>query len=1077
MSVESDRDRRLRWAGGPAPDRHPGRAVTAVEPMTTEVAVESPSTLSDPGQASQWRLWSASIIHADSAPYVITAAYELRGPVDLDRVASALRGLPVRHPGLTVRYELADARLEMTPEPDAEVEMEIRDELADADLAGLVEDSLAGWVWDLAVPPHLRATLWRLAPDRVLLVVGAHHIAADAWGFDQMMKDFAGLYTGVVEAVAPEIPADLSASAPAVSVRRSVDHWTREFAEGAPAPLNLPLPHASTGQLGTLLHDEAAFALPDAFDGAASGVTPGTGVSALFGAYLALLSGQDEIFVVYPTPLPGLVDRNAAGAGVPMSSMTSLGVLRVGASPESTVSELFRLAQRRVLAGMRYPYGALEAWAAHREPGSATLPNVIVQWLAGTDEWATPTALAPVEIAKVPTPLWVSEFDLDLWVTGRWGALTCRLGFRPDRVPAEAVARLVDGFTAFFSAAVADPATPLGRLPLTGTAKTGTAVADGASVVAPAPGRQDAATVTAMLGNNVGVATDIMSTIVARPSLDPAIETAAGTMTYADLVARIDVWARVLRARIAPGARVAVDLAPGTAPETLYGIWAAAGVYVPLVAEVPLARIRHMLEASGATAVVTDRPDWYRENFPDLTVIDPSRLDDEPGPLKDWSYPDPAAPAYVVFTSGSTGLPKAVEATHANLLHAVRSWQAVVGVPAGARIAQTSAPVFDPSLLEILLAVEVGGVLVVCPAEVRRDPRALARWLADERIDVVEATPTVWTELVGPLAGTGHRIAVCASGGEVLSDRLATRIAEVGATVWNMYGPSETSIWATVHRCGTGTADEPPSIGRPLPDVEIRVVNPAGQELPDGYVGEIVITGAGLTRGYPNDAEMTALRFAALPGDERIWYRSGDRGWRDGSELHFAGRADRQVKLSGKRIDPAEVEFALAAHPEVRAAVVVVGTVPGREGRALCAYVTHGPELDRSDLLLHLKEQLPRHAVPAVLVCLDELPRTATGKIDATALPDSTDADLLTRATAYEPPATPTEVRVAEAFAQVLGAGTVGALDDFFDLGGTSLSGLRLGRLLESLVGKEVQVATIYDGATVRGIAALLDKS
>ena len=271
----------------------------------------------------------------------------------------------------------------------------------------------------------------------------------------------------------------------------------------------------------------------------------------------------------------------------------------------------------------------------------------------------------------------------------------------------------------------------------------------------------------------------------------------------------------------------------------------------------------------------------------------------------------------------------------------------------------------------------------------------------------------------------------------------------------------------------------PPALGRPLANTAVQVVNRDLSALPTGLTGEILISGGGVTVGYAGDAELTATRFITLPGagGPRRTYRTGDQGWlaADG-ELHFAGRGDRQIKLAGRRIDLAEIEFAMTGHPGVRQAVATVTEQPDRPGTVLCGYVIAQPSgLDRDDLLRHLREQLPRHAVPVALVTLPTLPRTATGKVDVSALPAPSDGDALQRPTRYEPAGTATEAVVAEAFEQVLGAHPVGALDDFFDLGGTSLSALRLSRLLESLIGAEVLVSTIYGGTTVGGIARLID--
>jgi amino acid adenylation domain-containing protein len=1037
------------------------------------------------GSAGPWtaaasRLWLTSVIHQDSAPYVITAAYRLRGPVDQDRLAAAVRALPALHPALAIRYELADGELSSTPAPEAQAFLQVNQDEPDTDLDALVGYSIADWFWDLAEPPHLRATLWEFGPEDSLLVVGVHHIAADATGFDRLMRDLLGLYDGsiaegpaggvvaerpvgesaIAESPVAESAASQSVSAPAAPVparvlERSAEYWAREFAEPVE---QLELPLARSGavppQQGLLLHDEVEFDL-DLAVAAVGGAqaTGGSTVTALFGAYLALLAGQEEICIAYPLPPQAVADSGA----------TTLGIVRLPVVPEAGAVELARLCQRKVLFGMRNPYGALAGWTAARASGTDTLPTVIVQWLPGAGDFVAPP-MAGIEAVKVRTPLWTSEFDLDLWITGRPGSLGCRLGFRPDRIPPEAVAALVDGFVAFCAAAAEEPSRPVRELPMAG-----------GESAAPQPWSAPAD------------APDVFTAIRRMDPARPAIRTPAGTTSYGDLLSLSGRWAQAFAGRgIGAGVAVAVDLQPGTAPEIPYGIWAAGAVYVPFTADLPAERVRYLLDACQAEAVVTDRAPWYREHFPELALFtaEAPAQDQEQDP--DFAPPEPDQSAYVVFTSGSTGSPKAVKATHANLWFAVCAFQDAVGVAAGARIAQVSAPTFDPALLEMLLAVRVGGCQSVAPAPVRRDPRELARWLDAEQVGFFEATPTVWEALLPHLAPLTSPPAVCASGGEVLSDGLAERIAELGGPVWNLYGPSETTVWATAHRWpGSGR----PAIGQPLPGVGIRVADRHLRTLPDGFVGELVISGPGVTRGYPGAPELTADRF--VPGPDGLCYRSGDLGRREANadsdgngdgtgagDLYFVGRVDRQVKLNGRRIDPGEAEAVLSAHPAIRQAVVVVRPVPGRDGDALCAYaVAADPQvpLDRDEVLLHLRERLPRHAVPAVLVELAELPRTATGKIDPAALPEPAAADLLQLIARYVPPSTPTETAVATAFEQILGTSPVGLHDDFFDLGGTSITGLRLSRLLEGLLGTELPVSVIYEGVTVHAIAAQLD--
>ncbi|WP_020123190.1 amino acid adenylation domain-containing protein [Streptomyces canus] len=426
-------------------------------------------------------------------------------------------------------------------------------------------------------------------------------------------------------------------------------------------------------------------------------------------------------------------------------------------------------------------------------------------------------------------------------------------------------------------------------------------------------------------------------------------------------------------------------------------------------------------------------------------------------------------PAYVIYTSGSTGVPKGTVIPGENLTNLLADFQERLSFGPEDRLLAVTTFGFDISNLELLLPLISGGELVLAPQEATHDPAALRQLVDETGATVVQATPTLWQSVLDsePEALRGLKVLV---GGEALTERLAQGLGAAAREVTNVYGPTETTIWSTSALVGPATAGRPP-IGRPLANTRTHVLDRRLRPVPLGGTGELFIAGAGVARGYLGRPALTADRFVADPFGPpgTRMYRTGDlvRRREDG-DLEFLGRADGQVKIRGFRIELGEVEHALAGHPEIAQAAVVVRDL-GAGGPALVAYAVPlpGADPDPAGLRAHLAERLPGHMLPTALTVLDALPLTPNGKLDRRALP----APDLGPAASGRAPRTPQEEILCELFAQVLEVPAVGLDDHFFGLGGHSLLATRLANAIRSRLGVELPVRTLFEAPTVAALA------
>ncbi|MFD7991540.1 amino acid adenylation domain-containing protein [Streptomyces mexicanus] len=567
----------------------------------------------------------------------------------------------------------------------------------------------------------------------------------------------------------------------------------------------------------------------------------------------------------------------------------------------------------------------------------------------------------------------------------------------------------------------------------------------------------------------------------ARTPDAPAVLRADGSaVRYAELAGLAGrIAARLRAAGVRPGDFVGVCLQ--RSPELVaafLGVWLAGGAYVPLDPRHPAARLEAVLEDTAHPLVVTEHavadrlPACARHRIAVETV-------DREGAYEAVEFAaDGDRPAYVLHTSGSTGRPKGVLVPHGGIANRVRWLAHRHRLGAGDRMLLKTTVGFDAAGLELFAPLVSGGAVVLAPEGAERDPAALLRTVAERGVTILQGVPSLYRRLVEePGWERAGSLRLLFSAGEPLHAELCRALAErvPGAEIWNTYGPTEASVDITEHRFDPAQDTGAVPIGRPIGNMRVVVLDTAGRPVPVGVPGELHAGGVGLALGYLGRPGQSAERFVPDPHrpGERL-YRTGDRArWRSDGTLEYLGRLDHQVKVNGVRIEPGEVEAALAAHPWVRAAVAAA--VPdGTGGHRLVAWVqSRGEALRPQELRAFLRRSLPDPLVPSVFVPVTSFPLTPNGKIDRSALPDPADglADV-----AHVPVRTPAERAVAEEWARLTGTpvGEIGAHHDFFQLGGSSLMLTRLAAGLSQAAGRAIAATALLTATTVEQQADLL---
>ncbi|MFY7569216.1 amino acid adenylation domain-containing protein [Streptomyces sp. WI04-05B] len=1049
------------------------RQLGSSRPRPALVRRERPETV--PLSFAQHRMWLINQIAEGGALYNLPLASRLHGQLDRDALRAALGDVVARHESLRTVFPSREGRPYQRILRPEEARPELRVlEVGDAELPDRLA-ALGAESFSLDSELPLRATLLRLGPEDHVLVLVMHHIAGDAWSTRPLVRDLAEAYRARRAGESPgwaELPVQYAdytlwqrellgeETDPQSEATRQLTYWKRQLA-GMPDALPLPADRSRPVELsdrgGSVSFDVA----PELHQRLVA----------------AARDGRTTLFMVLQAALAALLTRLGAGTDIPLGTPSAgrtdpaaddlVGffvntlVLRTDTSGDPTFRELLARVRETDLGAFGHQDLPFERLVGALGVPRSLARHPLFQVMLVLDNFSRDTAAldglsaGPSLGAPLPEGAGRAKFDLSVRLAERPGAggLAGALTYAADLYDRPTVEAMAARFTRLLAEVTAHPDRAIGDLDIETLENdlTGTHLVH-----------------------------ELVERQTARTPGAPAVATADGTVSYAELNARANRLARLL-VRHGAGTESTVALMVPRSADMVVAVLAvlkSGAAYLPLDSEYPADRIAYMLgdaapalaltttevadrlpEAPGTARIVLDATDTRAAlaGLAEADLTDAERT----------SAVTEATPACVIYTSGSTGRPKGVVVTHQGIPNLVRARIEPYAMGEGSRVLQFASLSFDAALSEICTPLSCGACLVLGPADMLDQVAVLPELIREHDVTHATLPPAVLARLTEDSLPSVRTLVIA---GEAPPAGLVAKWA-TGRRMFNCYGPTETTVSCTM--AGPLAPEHGiPAIGAALPNFRLHVLDDRLRPVEDGTPGELYVEGPGVARGYLGRAALTAQRFVAAPSGGRM-YRTGDvvRQLPD-RQLEFVGRADDQVKIRGLRIELGEVRSALTACPGVgEAAVVVREDEPGR--RRLVGYLTAAPGvgLDTAAVRARLAELLPEYMVPSALVTLDRIPLTVNGKLDKAALPEPPAAPPAAPAAVV---ATPREELLCRLFAEVLGLGRIGVHDNFFSLGGDSITALQVASRARE-AGLAVSPRDMFRHQTVAELAAAVE--
>ncbi len=983
----------------------------------------------------QTEIWlSAQVGDEASCAFNESVTVRLNGPLDEGAFVDAWDRIVARHDALRAAFgATGEAMTFAAPGPVGlrRWDLSARPAAArDVLLDGIV-DSEARTPFDLAQGPLVRGHLIRLSSTEHAFVFTGHHIVCDGWSINVILSEMAAIYDDLARqrepslapALAFETYARRQAQRDPAQLAAVESYWLAEFAT-PPAPLQLPTDRARPSRKSYRGATRTAHVAKDAYQavkkaGARNGCTLFVTLLAAFNALAGRLADQDDVTVGIPAAGQSLLDGE-----ILVGHCVDFLPVRAQRTAQTTFAAFLGEMKRRVLDAydhQQYTLGTLvRKLALERDRGRVPLAEIQFNLERLPEDLQFAGVTARVE----PNPKAFVNFDLFLNVVESEAGLRLDCDYNADLFDAATIDRWLSYYEAFLAHVARDADRPIAAIDL---------------VSAEERGIIERINDTAAEYPRAQTVDGLVAAAAAAAPGKIALHAADGVLTYDALQRRVARLANVILARAgAPGRRVAVCVDRSTdLVAVLLGTLAAGCAYVPLDSAHPAARLRGIIEDAGAAAIVTDGsldPAAIPAGVATIDLRADANAIDSASPVAPALARNADDPAYVIYTSGSTGRPKGVEVAHRSVVNLLNSMTKRPGLSADDVLLAVTTVSFDIAALELFLPLVTGATVSVAARDEAADPRELAARLG-AGITVMQATPALWQLLVS--AGFASRPGLTMlSGGEPLTRELADRLLAGGGTLWNMYGPTETTIWSTCARVEPGA--EPITVGTPIDNTQCYVLDEHDRTVPVGTGGQLHIAGDGVALGYVGRPELTAERFVPNPFGPGRMYRTGDaaRVTPQGA-IAVLGRVDHQVKLRGFRIELGEIEAVVRAKTGVDEVVVVLREDAPGDRRLVCYYVAPpAPAHDAANLRTLAAEDLPDYMLPAAWVRLERMPLSVAGKIDRAALPAP---DPAAPAAAFSEPGTPTEIALARIWSEVLRVERVGLDDDFFALGGDSI--------------------------------------
>jgi amino acid adenylation domain-containing protein len=1055
-----------------------GEGSTARRATITRRAHHGPAPMS----FSQERMWFLHRLAPESPAYNAPAAMRLRGVLNCDALAAALRAVFSRHEILRTVFPAIDGRpVQVVTENQIDltvVDLGSEPQSKRKDRARDILRTEARRPFDLTQGPVARAHLIRLDTADHVFLLNMHHIVCDNWSFGVLWRELMALYDAHVAGQPARLPpmpiqfADFACwqrewlSQPVLDAQ--LVYWDRHLGGTLPVldlPTDRPRPTTPSyeGRSETRRLPRALVSAVEALsrqERASVFMTLVATVNALLARYCS----RTDILLGVP-----IANRNHFALERLVGNLVNTLPILTNLSGDPTFRDLLRRVRATLLEAYGHQEIPFDKLVQALQPERYTSHSPLVQVLVNLRNAPMPGPyLEHLTWEPFEFDFGIAQFDLTL--SFDWGPNGCvSLDYSTDLFEQATMARMIAHFETLLKAAVADPDRRLSEIPLLRPLERQQLLVSWNRTAVPL---SPTATIDGLFEEQADRKPDAV-----------AVTDHAGSLTYRELDVRANQLAHHLR-----GLGVRQETIVGVCLErsawtfvAFLGVLKAGAAFLPLDPGYPPERLAFMLTDSAAVLITDQRhvreivPSGVRTvlldaHWPTIARRSAARLS---GVVAGERL------AYVIYTSASTGTPKGVLGTHRGAVNRFRWMWRTYPFSASEVCCQKTSTSFVDSIWEIFGPLLQGVPTVVIPDEVVREPRLLIRTLVQHRVTRIVLVPSLLRAMLEADPDLGTRLPdlrLWTSSGEALGRDLVRLFRESvpHGLLLNLYGSSEAAGDSTSHEVGDVDASASIPIGRPIDNTAIYILDPDRQPVPIGVAGELYIGGDGLARGYLNRPDLTADRFVPDPfngSPGARMYRTGDLGrYRSNGIIEYLGRLDSQVKIRGYRIELDEVESALAEHPDVTKAVAVTPQEATRE-RRLVGYVVARKGAVPANILEFVRRRLPSYMVPSALVFLDALPLTPNGKVDRRALP----VLRTVRPEAAERPRTATEAAVAGIWADLLGLSQVGVSEDFFELGGYSLLAARLVARIEDFCHVTLPLRTLFEARTVARLAALID--
>src|SRR5579872_2302466 len=1026
--------------------------------------------LNAPLSFAQQRLWFLEQLQPNTSTYIMANAVPMLAPVNVRVLEQALNEIVRRHEVLRTVFAIIDGS------PTQVISECVSVQLPYADLTTLAEhdrqSQLTRFIneirrpFDLQRGPMLRATLVRITPEQYVLYLAMHHIVADGWSlglFAQELGAFYGAFFQGEPSPLPELPVQYADFAiwqrewlKSEVMAKQLDYWKKQLAELSTLNLrgtNLPLDKAHRSAAETM---QLSADLADNLKNLAQreGATLFMTVLAAFQLLLARYSGQKDVVVGSPVAGRTRIETESL-----IGCFVNMLVLRTDFSGNPSFSEVLRRVKETSLLAFENQQIPFEMLVEELRPQRDLTRSPLFQVMFALESSKSVQSATRDVFYSVFNES-IAKYDLTFNAAELEQGVLCSFEYDSSLFEASTIRKMMGSLEVLLNSIVQDPGRPVSELALLKPEEHRRLVVEWNRTKTP-PATPECVH-------------QLFEAQARRTPNRVAVSFERKRVTYRDLDAQANSIAqRLCECGVQKGHLVGICVERSVEMlASLLGVLKSGAAYVPLDPSYPADRLRFMQQDAGLKAVITQKHlSGLIGEGAEILCLENEQISRSTKALTPEARMDDLA--YVIYTSGSTGRPKGVAISHGSVVNLLQSMQREPGVREDDRLLAVTTLSFDIAALELFLPLSVGAQVVIASRETAADPRLLTKKLRRSGISMMQATPATWQMLVDS-GWTGDEQLRILCGGEALTRELANELVSRAGEVWNMYGPTETTIWSSTCRVEHGTA--PVCLARGIDNTQFYILSEQYQLLPVGVPGELCIGGKGIAQGYWKRPELTKERFIpnpfrAIDGYDTL-YRTGDMmRYREDGKMEYLGRIDHQVKIRGYRIELGEIEAALREAGAREA--VVIDDQDGLGHKRLLGYFAGGDSTpDKQELRQRLKQRLPEYMIPAVLIEVERLPLSPAGKVDRKALPKP----LLSEKhepRLEDPPQDALELQLERIWERLLGC-QVGLQDDFFELGGHSLLAVRLFVEMEKVFSRSLPLATLFTAPTIEQLAAVL---